>query len=394
MNRRICIVGSGTAGLHLAYTLKKDFDVTVISHRTAEQIRNGRIQSTQVHFGSTLERESRFSMPKWSAQTLIESIHITIGQQKLFAGMLTEPALSVDQRFYFSHCMEELEASKVNILFKKIYDENITELIEEFDLVIDCTGKKGPLFPFPIERDLSPFHIPHRKCIVGYFNGIEPLTPQGINVAIMPGEGEMFEMPALTNQGPVTILFVMAIQDRKLDVFRAIRSSDEFTLKMLAVLDDFFPEIASRMDKANFALNDEKGYLQTAITPVIRKPYTLIKNKLAVGCGDSVFLNDPITGQGCNLSSYCAEKLYETLIEFKNDPWNAQLGESYWKRTKPFVKQVTAWTNTMTMPLPEHVIEQLLQGSKDQTKADRIAGWFADPRTAYQDIFQAAKSSS
>lgn len=394
MKRRICIVGTGTAGLHLAYALKKEFDVTVISHRTAEQIRNGRIQSTQVHFGSTIERERRFSMPKWSEHTRIKSIHMTIGQQKLFAGMLAEPALSVDQRFYFSHCLEELKERKVPVLFKKINKENLNELIEEFDLIIDCTGKKGPLFPFPIEKDFSPFQTPQRKCIVGYFRGIKPLTPQGINVTILPGEGEMFEIPALTDQGQVTILFIMAIQEKSLDIFKAIRSSDEFTLKIRTVLQTFFPEIASRIVEESFALNDEKGFLQTAITPVIRKPYTIIQNKLAVGCGDSVFLNDPITGQGCNLSSYCAEKLYETLIEYKDEPWNSQLGESYWNRTKPLVKQVTEWTNAMTMPMPEHVIEQILQGSGEQSKADRIAGWFADPSTAYQDIFQAAKSSS
>ncbi|UOK56523.1 styrene monooxygenase [Bacillus sp. OVS6] len=391
MKRRICIVGTGTAGLHLAYALKKEFDVTVISHRTAEQIRNGRIQSTQVHFGSTIERERRFSMPKWSEHTRIESIHMTIGQQKLFAGMLAEPALSVDQRFYFSHCLEELIERKVPVLFKKINNENLGELIEEFDLVIDCTGKNGPLFPFPIEKDFSPFQTPQRKCIVGYFRGIKPLTPQGINVTILPGEGEMFEIPALTDQGPVTILFIMAIQEKRLDIFKAIRSSDEFTLKIRTVLQSFFPEIASRIVEESFALNDEKGFLQTAITPVIRKPYTIIQNKLAVGCGDSVFLNDPITGQGCNLSSYCAEKLYETLIEFKDEPWNSQLGESYWDKTKPLVKQVTEWTNAMTMPMPEHVIDQILQGSGEQAKADRIAGWFADPSTAYQDIFQGSK---
>jgi hypothetical protein len=330
-------------------------------------------------------------MPKWSEHTRIESIHMTIGQQKLFAGKLAEPALSVDQRFYFSHCLEELIERKVPVLFKKINNENLNELIEEFDLVIDCTGKKGPLFPFPIEKDFSPFQTPQRKCIVGYFRGIKPLTPQGINVTILPGEGEMFEIPALTDQGPVTILFIMAIQEKRLDIFKAIRSSDEFTLKIRTVLQSFFPEIASRIVEESFALNDEKGFLQTAITPVIRKPYTIIQNKLAVGCGDSVFLNDPITGQGCNLTSYCAEKLYETLIEFKDKPWNSQLGESYWNNTKPLVKQVTEWTNAMTMPMPEHVIDQILQGSGEQAKADRIAGWFADPSTAYQDIFQGSK---
>ncbi|WP_373921345.1 styrene monooxygenase/indole monooxygenase family protein [Peribacillus muralis] len=38
--------------------------------------------------------------------------------------------------------------------------------------MIDCTGKNGPLFPFPLETELSPFPAPQRKCIVGYFAGI------------------------------------------------------------------------------------------------------------------------------------------------------------------------------------------------------------------------------
>ncbi|WP_245592224.1 styrene monooxygenase/indole monooxygenase family protein [Ectobacillus panaciterrae] len=389
LKRRICIVGSGTAGLHLAYALKEEFDVTVIHHRSVDQIRNGRIMSTQVHFGATRRRENRFAMPKWDEQALIESIHISIGNQKLFTGMLKEPALSVDQRLYFSHCIEDLAEKGVSFRLKKVVKENIETLTDEFDLVIDCTGKSGPLMPFPIEEELSPFQTPQRKCIVGYFLGIKPNTPQGIGVTVLPELGEMFEIPAITEHGPVTILFIMAIPNRNLDVFQGIKTAEEFTLKMRTATQKFFPEIHKRIAEEKFSLCDEHGFLQTAIIPAIRKPYLTVKNKLVVGCGDSVFLNDPITGQGCNLSSYCAEKLYETLIEFKDSTWNTQVGESYWNRTKQFVKEVTEWTNAMTLPLPEHVIQLLLQGAKDQAKADEIAEWFADPRTAYQDFSSA-----
>ncbi|TWE01926.1 flavin-dependent dehydrogenase [Neobacillus bataviensis] len=387
MKKRLCIIGSGVAGLHLAYALKDDFDITIIERQSSDQIKNGRIMSTQVHFGSTRNREKRFNVPKWGEQALIESIHITIGNQKLFVGKLRDPALSVDQRLYYSHSIKDLVGQGVSFRLEKVDKESVEVLIDEFDLVIDCTGKNGPLFPFPIEEDLSPFQTPQRKCIVGYFIGIKENTPLGVSVTVLPELGEMFEIPAITEHGPVTIMFIMAIPNSDLDIFKGIKNAEEFTLKMRSTVQQFFPEIYNRMDGKHFALCDENSFLQTAITPVIRKPYLLVNNKLVVGCGDSVFLNDPITGQGCNLSSYCAEQLYETLTEYKNSKWDAETGECYWNRTKQYVKEVTEWTNAMTKPLPEHVVQLLLQGAQDQVKANEIAEWFANPTKAYNAFF-------
>jgi hypothetical protein len=374
LKKRLCIIGSGVAGLHLAYALKDDFDITVIERQSQDQIRRGRIMSTQVHFGPTRTRETRFNMPKWGEQPLIESIHITIGNQKLFIGKLQESALSVDQRLYYSDSIKDLIEKGVSFRLEKVDKESVEVLIDEFDLVIDCTGKNGPLLPFQIEEDLSPFKTPQRKCIVGYFAGIKASTPLGVNVTVLPELGEMFEIPVLTEHGPVTILFVMAIPNSNLYVFKGIKNAEEFTLKMKSTVQQFFPEIYNRIGE-NFALCDENSFLQTALTPVIRKPYLMVKNKLVVGCGDSVFLNDPITGQGCNLSSY------------KNSKWNVETGEAYWNRTKQYVKEVTAWTNAMTKPLPEHVVQLLLQGAQDQVKANEIAEWFANPTKAYEAFF-------
>lgn len=37
----------------------------------------------------------------------------------------------------------------------------------------------------------------------------------------------------------------------------------------------------------------------------------------------------------------------------------------------------------MTKPLPDHVVQLLLQGAQDQVIADKIAEWFANPTKAY-----------
>ncbi|MGC4378889.1 styrene monooxygenase/indole monooxygenase family protein [Fictibacillus sp. Mic-4] len=390
MKKRIGIVGSGTAGLILAYALKEHFNVTMIHQRSADEIRNGRVMSTQVHFGPTREREKRFHMPKWDEKNLLKSIHITIGEQKLFTGMLKEPALSVDQRLYYSDCMNDLMKNGVSFRQEKVSKDQAEALVRDFDLLIDCTGKSGPLFPFPIDEELSPFNAPQRKCIVGYFLGVEPLNPPGVNVTVLPGKGEMFEIPAKTEHGPVAILFIMAVPDGELDEFKGIKSAEAFTEQMKRTVKTFFPAIYNRIIEDQFTLCDKNGFLQIAITPTIRKPYLTVHNKPVIGCGDSVFLNDPITGQGCNLSSYCAEQLYETIIDYKHSAWNEQLGEDYWKRARPFVKEVTEWTNAMTKPLPEHVVGQLLQGANDQELADKIAEWFESPNKAHAAFFPTA----
>lgn len=388
LRKKICIIGSGTAGLQLAYSLKDEFDVTVIHSNTLNKIQNGRIMSTQVHFGPTRTRENRFKMPKWEDKTLLKSIHMTIGNQKLFVGKLKEPALSVDQRFYFSHCMKDLENKGVSFRLIRVNKDQLESLVDEFDLIIDCTGKSGPLFSFPIEKEFSPFLVPQRKCIVGYFLGVKPIQPLGVSVTVLPEIGEMFEIPAITEHGPVTILFIMAIPDRELDVFKEIKHAKEFTNQMKNVTRKYFQDIHERIEQEIFAVSDDNAFLKVAIKPVIRKPYVTFKNKLVVGCGDSVFLNDPITGQGCNLSSHCAEQLYETLIQYRNSKWDIQLGETYWNHTKTFVKEVTEWTNAMTQVLPQHVVQILLSGAENQKIADEVAEWFANPRKAYEAFFQ------
>jgi hypothetical protein len=387
MKKSIGIVGSGTAGLHLAYAFRNDFDVTIMDSRSTDQIKNGRIMSTQVHVSSTKAREDRFQMPKWEIQTQLECINVSIGDKKLFTGTLERPGLSVDQRLYYSDCLKDLQDKGVTFQQEKVDEKNLQTLIDRFDLIIDCTGKKGPIFPFTVDESLSPFQTPQRKQIVGYFKGVKQNNPIGVSMNVLPEQGELFEIPAITEHGPVTILYISAIPNKLLDAFKGVKYAEDFTLTMKNIVQTYFPTIYSRIDNENFALCDENGFLQIACIPVIRKPYLMIQDKLVLGCGDSVFLNDPITGQGSNLASFCAEQLYETIMEYKDSTWDKKLGEMYWNRTKERVEAVTKWTNAMTQPLPEHVMQFFFQAAQEQTKADEFAEWFEDARKACQIFF-------
>jgi flavin-dependent dehydrogenase len=387
MIKQIGIIGSGTAGLQLAYSLKNDFDVTMLHYEEPDEIRRGRIQSTQVHFRPTLDREQRFHMPELGTVPSIKTIHFSMGQQKLFVGRLTGEASSVDQRMAFSKAMDDLAEQGVRFHKARVTRDEIEALAESYDLLIDATGKSGPLASFPVEEKLTPFNTPQRKCIVGYFTGVAPVEPEGISITVVPGAGEMFEIPALTEQGPVTVLFIEALPGGFLDSFIGMRNAQDFLQRMGSILQEYFPEIHSRIDPDRFLLVDEAAYLQTAITPVIRRPYLMLNGTLVLGCGDSVFLSDPITGQGCNTASYCAERLYETLLSYKGSTWDEKVGIDYWSRTRPYVTAVTEWTNAMTGPLPEHIVQMLMQAAAEQQVADRIAHWFEEPTKAHEAFF-------
>lgn len=384
MGRRIAIVGAGTAGLQLAYSLKNEFDVTVLHYEEPHDIRRGRIQSTQVHFHPTLEREQRALMPSESGAPSIGAMHITLGQQKLFVGRLENGASSIDQRLAHAIGLEDLARQGVRLLKGRMNREELKSLSQSYDLVIDATGKAGPVAPFPVIAELSPYQTPQRKCIVGYFKGVAPVEPAGISFTALPGTGEMFEIPALTEYGPVTILFIEAVPEGALDAFKGVKAAQEFTDRMKSVVLQFFPEIHSRIDPDRFSLAEESSFLQTAITPVVRRPYALVNGNVVVGCGDSVILNDPITGQGCNTASYCAERLADLLLASKDAAWDEQVGIAYWNDIRPYVTAVTEWTNAMLGPLPAPIGQKFMQAAGDQSAADAVAHWFEDPRKAYE----------
>ena len=62
----ILIVGAGQAGLQLALGLRRDgHDVTVVSNRTPDDIRTGRVMSSQCMFDAALQTERDLGVNDW-----------------------------------------------------------------------------------------------------------------------------------------------------------------------------------------------------------------------------------------------------------------------------------------------------------------------------------------
>src|SRR4051812_24874653 len=103
--RKILVVGAGQAGLQLALGLQaQGYEVTLMSNRTADEIRDGRVMSTQCMFDTALQHERDLGINFWEDRApRIEGVGVSVagpdGSRPIdWVGRLNGYAQSVDQR--------------------------------------------------------------------------------------------------------------------------------------------------------------------------------------------------------------------------------------------------------------------------------------------------------
>jgi flavin-dependent dehydrogenase len=194
-------------------------------------------------------------------------------------------------------------------------------------------------------------------------------------------------MDIITKHGLARSLLLEAVPGGALDKIRGEKGPVDFAAKMKTVLREHFPSVYERVDEKEFRLVDENAYTRVAINPEVRLPYTTFNNTLVLGCGDSVAINDPITGQGANTASFCAEQLFNTLMDNLEGSWDENVGKEYWSRIDEYVVSVSQWTNGMMGPLSESFIEAINGASSNQFLADRFVNLFHNPIAANNVFF-------
>ena len=117
--RRIVIVGGGQAGLPLAIgLLDKGYAVTLVTNRTPDELRRGKVMSSQCMFDASLQIERDLGLDQW-ARTCppVQGIGLTVphpaqpGERLIdWACRLHAPAQAVDQRLKMPAWMELFQA--------------------------------------------------------------------------------------------------------------------------------------------------------------------------------------------------------------------------------------------------------------------------------------------
>ncbi|KUH37344.1 MULTISPECIES: styrene monooxygenase/indole monooxygenase family protein [Streptomyces] len=387
--RQILIVGAGQSGLQLALGLQaQGYDVTLMSNRTADEIRHGRVMSTQVMFATALQHERDLDLAFWEPQApRIEGLGVSVagpdGSRAVdWVGRLDGFAQSVDQRVKMAGWMEAFAERGGRLVIHGAAVSDLDYFSRTYDLVLVAAGKGELVSMFERDAARSAFAEPQRALAVSYVHGLGPRPEHpeldAVRCNLVPGVGELFVMPTLTTGGRADILFWEGIPGGPLDVFQGVKDPGEHLALTLELMERYTPWEYARATRVE--LTDAGGTLAGRYAPTVRKPVgRLPGGGLVLGVADVVVANDPITGQGANSAAKCAASYLASIVEHGDRPFDEAWMQGAFDRYWETAQHVTKWTNAMLGVPPEHVLGLIGAGERHQAVADRFANGFDDP---------------
>jgi len=400
---KVTIVGAGQSGLQLGIGLvQAGHDVRVISNRTPEDFRDGKVMSSQFMFASALDTERELGIEFWAdtgpetagMQLAIPHPEIRGEKALYFEAKLSRPGKSVDQRVKYPHWIEHFISIGGTFVIQDAAVADLERYAEEADLVIVAAGKGEVTRLFERDTEHSPFGQPMRALALTYVTGMTPRPGySAVCFNLCPGVGEYFVFPALTTTGPCEIMVLEGIPGGPMDCWADVTTPDAHLARSKWILDTFFPWEAARC--RDVELTDANGILTGRFPPVVRRPVgRLPSGRLVFGMADAVVLNDPITGQGANNAAKCAHIYLRAISERREGPFDAEWMQATFDHYWEYAQAVTLWTNALLTPPPEHVLKLLGAASQDPRVAYRFANAFDDPRDYFAWFMDPGKADA
>ncbi|WP_288364017.1 styrene monooxygenase/indole monooxygenase family protein [uncultured Acinetobacter sp.] len=386
--RNVAIVGAGQSGLQLGLSLlETGYTVTIVTNRTADEIRQGKVMSSQCMFHTALQTERDVGLNFWEEQCpAVEGIGFTLVKPETgdaafsWSARLERYAQSVDQRVKMPYWIEEFERRGGKLIIQDVGIDELEQLTAEYELVLLAAGKGEVVKQFERDAQRSTFDKPQRALALTYVKGMKPISPYSrVTFNVIPGVGEYFCFPALTVNGPCEIMVFEGIPEGPMDCWQDAKTPEQHLQMSKDILNTYLPWEAERCSEIE--LTDAGGYLSGRFAPSVRKPIlTLPSGRKVFGMADALVVNDPITGQGSNNAAKCSKIYFDAILardsqEFSSE-WMQQTFESYWN----YAETVVAWTNSLLVPPEPQMIDVLAAASQNQAIASTIANNFDDPR--------------
>ena len=399
--KRIAIVGAGQSGLQLALgLLGAGYDVTLYSDRSAQEIRDGYVMSSQCMFDSALEIERNLNLNFWEEECpKVEGIAFAVpdgvgGKSLDWAARLDDYAQSVDQRVKIPRWMCEFEQRGGKLQVQAAGVAELESCARSHDLVIVASGKGSLAGLFERDPSRSPYAEPQRVLALTYVRNLRPRRPYpAVCFNLIPNVGEYFVFPALTTSGACEIMVFEGLPGSPMDCWDDVKSPAEHLARSKWILETFLPWEAERC--AGVELTDDHGVLTGRVIPAVRKPVGVLPSgRPVLGMADAVVLNDPITGQGSNNAARCAEIYLESILERAENSadaaWMQQTFERYWTG---YAQWVVNWTNLLLKP-PGHVLKLLDCAGRIQAVGAAVVNGFDDPRTLFPWFMDSADADN
>ena len=261
--RRIAIVGAGQSGLQLGLgLLDTGYEVTIVTNRTGDEIRQGKVMSSQCMFHTALQTERDVGLNFWEEQCpAVEGIGFTLvnpeTKQPAFAwsARLERYAQSVDQRVKMPYWMEMFEHRGGQLIIQDVGIEELEQLTAEYELVLLAAGKGEVVKQFERDEARSCFDKPQRALALTYVTGMKQMSPYSrVTFNVIPEVGEYFCFPALTVTGACEIMVFEGIPGGPMDCWQDAKTPEQHLQMSKDILNKYVPWEAARCE--NIELTD------------------------------------------------------------------------------------------------------------------------------------------
>src|SRR5712692_3829135 len=211
------------------------------------------------------------------------------------------------------------------------------------------------------------------RCCCGVFTSCQ----QSIGPPGTPSKTIISHGP-LTVNGPCEIMVFEGVPGGPMDCWQDVKTPQQHLQRSKEILQKFMPWEAERCPKIE--LTDDNGVLTGRFPPCVRKPICkLPSGRLAMGMGDVVVLNDPITGQGSNTACKCAKIYLDRILEQGKKPFDADWMQKTFNEFARYADWVVKWTNSLLTPPPPHVLGLMGAASQIPKLAGMISNGFDHP---------------
>ena len=397
MTRHIGIVGAGIAGLHLGlYLQKHGVDATLITDRAPDEYRGMRLINTVAHHHVTIAREDYLGVNHWKDPKDYYYYHdhfFNFPEPLSFRGSFSRASRAVDYRVYLPALMEDFQRRGGKIEYRRIEENDISPLVNRFDLLVVATGK-GPLGQlFAYRPEHSPFSQPQRRLCVGLYTGVRQPDPMNVTLSVSPGHGEMIVIPTITFDGIANALLMENVPGGDMEELATLSYEDNpkhFLRVILDKLEKHHPSTYDRIDTTRFDLAQPQDLLQGGVVPTVRN--TMVEfdgGKCAIALGDVHSVVDPMMGQGANIASYAAFVLGEEIVN--SEALDIRFCEKVDLKRQDRVLAASRWTNLMLQPPSESLGMLIGAMSQNPVLADEFTENFNYPDQQWDRVSSPAR---
>jgi 2-polyprenyl-6-methoxyphenol hydroxylase-like FAD-dependent oxidoreductase len=398
--RSVGIIGSGVAALHLGLFLRgQGVAATVYTDKHPDAIGRGRLLNTVVHHAPTRARERELGVDLWPAEEIdLHQMTYVVGDPAApvrFTGSFLPPSSAIDYRLYLPRLAREFEERGGRCHMQILRIEDIEPISEQHDVVVVASGRSTLGEAFGRRLDKSPYARPPRALCVGLFRGVRPEAPATVTINLVPGHGELIEIPLLSFEGKELALLFELCPGSPLFELAAVNASHNpglFRDVVLGALREYFPHTYARVDPDAFALTRPADLLQGVLTPVVREDWMRLPNgKIAISLGDVHAAVDPMMGQGANLASHTAVELGRALVADRC--YDELFAEEVAASRRRFVEAASDWTNMMLRPeLPQHLLDLVARMPASRAMADEFTTNFGFPDQQWRVLATEARA--